>query len=141
VRTLVEFAAQRCDVRGVCFNVKNMRRGGVRGRAYGGVPAPRNVPVETLYVVTIGLGAPETFPVGEHRYGFVEPGPRNKFPLLAFADWREGLVATAAHEAKHIEQYKLGRPRSELETSWYEHDVLDEYRQRLKGNGQAIAVP
>jgi hypothetical protein len=92
-----------------------------------------SVPAGTLYLITVKIGPPKKFPTVEHRYGWKQPGPRNQFPMISYADWREALVAVAAHEAMHIEQFKQGRPRSELETSRFEADALERYRSR--GNG------
>jgi hypothetical protein len=133
---LVELAIEQVDMRGVHIKIKNRRRRGVSGRAYPAVPGIATVAPGMLYLVTILVGSAESFPVREHRYGFTEPGPRNQFPIISYADWREGLVAVAAHEAMHVQQFKQGDPRSELQTSHFEAETLDRYRaNRPKGNG------
>jgi len=130
---LVEFATEGVDMRGVHVRVKNSTRR-VSGRAYPDVSHEIfSVPAGTLYLITVKIGPPKKFPTVEHRYGWKQPGPRNQFPMISYADWREALVAVAAHEAMHIEQFKQGRPRSELETSRFEADALERYRSR--GNG------
>jgi len=130
---LVEFATEGIDMRGVHARVKNSTRS-VSGRTYPDVSHEIfSVPAGTLYLITVKIGPPKKFPTVEHRYGWKQPGPRNQFPMISYADWREALVAVAAHEAMHIEQFKQGRPRSELETSRFEADALERYRSR--GNG------
>ena len=136
VLELVGYAVRWIDMRGVHIKVKNAGPGRVAGgRAYSSVPTIANVAPGSLYLITLKIGPPDDFPSREHRYGWTEPGPRNQFPLLTYADWREALVAVAAHEAMHIQQYKYGHPRSELQTSHFEADTLERYRKTLpKGN-------
>jgi hypothetical protein len=132
---LVEFAIEGIDMRGVHIKIKNRSRG-VSGTAYRAVPEIARVAPDMLYLAIVRIGPPESFPVAEHRYGYTEPGPRNQFPLITLADWQEGLVGTAAHEAMHIQQYKSGWSRSELQTSWHEAEALERYRQESpRGNG------
>ena len=134
VRRLVEYAVRAIDMRGVHVKVKNSTRT-VSGRAYPSVPAEANVPAESLYLLTIKVGPPEKFPTREHRYGGDEPGPRNQFPTISYADWQEALVAVAAHEAMHVQQFKYGDPRSELQTSHFQAETLERYRRdRDRGN-------
>lgn len=46
-------------------------------------------------------------------------------------DWREALVLVAAHEAKHIEQYKERKPRSEVACEHFAVYMLGRYRNEL----------
>jgi hypothetical protein len=120
VRSLVAFATAEIDMSGVCVNVKNSRRYACGGYAYDGVPEISNAPAGSAYLVTIRLGGPERFPASlPHRK---RSGPRE------FACWREALVGIAAHEAKHIEQYRLGQPRSEVVCEQFEARALARYR-------------
>ncbi len=64
-----------------------------------------------------------------HPYG----GQRS--PLITMNDWREALVAVAAHEARHIRQYQAKARRSEVDAEQYAALRLAEYR------GLAPAVP
>lgn len=59
-----------------------------------------------------------------HPYG----GQRS--PLIDMADWREALVAVAAHEARHIWQYQHNKPRSEVDCERFAARRLAEYRQQ-----------
>ena len=97
-------------MRRVCVNVKN---GALGGAAYNGVPEISNAPRAARYLVTLRLGrGRERWPLGPVNYHFKAPaetGPRNRFPFFVCHDWREWLVKLAAHEAKHIEQFRARR--------------------------------
>jgi hypothetical protein len=125
----VEFAVEGIDMRRVCVNVKN---GGLGGAAYNGVPKISNAPRSARYLVTLRLGrGDERWPLGPINYHFHGPGeagPRNRFPFFVYADWREWLVKLAAHEAKHIEQFRNGDVCSELSCEGFALERLEEYR-------------
>ena len=129
VRTLVEFATGSIDMRRVCVNVRN---GDLGGGAYNGVPSISNAPRRADYLMTLRLGqADESWPLGPVNYHFKTPtetGPRNRFPFFVCNDWREWLVKLAAHEAKHIEQFRQGETCSEISCEQFALDVLDQYR-------------
>jgi len=57
-----------------------------------------------------------------------ETGPRNRFPFFVCHDWREWLVKLAAHEAKHIEQFRNRAICSELSCERFALERLDEFR-------------
>ena len=124
MRALVELATARMDMRRVCVNVKNARGYACAGSAYDGVPAISNAPPSSDYLVTIRLGPPEAFPAALVH--------RRRSPRIEVASWREGLVAVAAHEAKHIEQYRRGDPRSEVACECFAADILQRYRAALR---------
>lgn len=50
-------------------------------------------------------------------------------PIVEMADWREALVAVAAHEARHIWQYQHDAPRSEVEAERYSARRLALWRE------------
>jgi hypothetical protein len=130
VRKLVEFATEGVDMERVCVNVKGGH--GLSARAYDGVPSISNAPRRARYLVTIKVGNGVRFPVGPHnRNGKMpdEVGPRNRFPFFTYADWREWLVSAAAHEARHIHQYRHGERRSELDCERFAEKVLNRYRR------------
>ena len=115
VRELVEFATRDVDMRNVCVNVKS---GELAGSAYNGVPSISNAPRPARYLITLRVGrGNERWPLGPINYHFKRPnevGPRNRFPFFVCDDWREWLVKLAAHEAKHIEQFRNGTRCSEI---------------------------
>jgi hypothetical protein len=125
----VEFAVRGVDMRRVCVNVKN---GGLGGAAYNGVPEISNAPRSARYLVTLRLGrGRERWPLGPVNYHFKAPGetgPRNRFPFYVCHDWQEWLVKLAAHEAKHIEQFRNGDVCSELSCERFAIERLEEFR-------------
>ena len=132
VRELVRFATRGIDMGGVCVNVKGGH--GLSARAYDGVPSISNAPRRASYLVTIKIGNGVSYPVGplnRNGKGPDEVGPRNRFPFFTYADWREWLVVAAAHEARHIHQYRNGEPRSELECERFAESALARYRDAV----------
>jgi hypothetical protein len=131
VRELVSFATRDVDMSGVCINVKN---GELAGGAYNGVPEISNAPAAASYLITLRVGkGNERWPLGPVNYHFKAPdetGPRNRFPFFVCVDWREWLVKLAAHEAKHIEQFRAGDSCSEISCEQFAIRVLEQFRAR-----------
>jgi hypothetical protein len=129
VRELVRFATSEVDMTSVCVNVKN---GSLAGRAYDGVPDVSNAPRDAEYLVTLRIGrGDERWPLGPINYHFESPGqtgPRNRFPFFVCSDWEEWLVKLAAHEAKHIEQFRDRTTCSEIVCERFAIVRLDEFR-------------
>ena len=144
VRELVEFATRDVDMDRVCVNVKN---GELAGSAYNGVPELSNAPRAARYLITLRVGrGGEGWPLGPVNYHFKRPeevGPRNRFPFFVCDDWREWLVKLAAHEAKHIEQFRQGVRCSEIVCEQFAVGVLKEFRSRPVPTGMAeqLALP
>jgi hypothetical protein len=129
VRTLVRSATRGVDMNRVCVNVKGGH--GLSARAYDGVPSISNAPRSARYLVTIKVGNGVRFPVGPYNRNGKRPdevGPRNRFPFFTYADWREWLVSAAAHEARHIHQYRHDSPRSEIDCERFAEEALNRYR-------------
>jgi hypothetical protein len=129
VRRLVKFATAEFDMDRVCVNVKN---GALGGGAYNGVPEISNAPRAADYLVTLRLGnGRERWPLGPVNYHFKRPhetGPRNRFPFFVCHDWEEWLVKLAAHEAKHIEQFRNEESCSEISCERFALAKLEEFR-------------
>lgn len=131
VLQLVIIALRGINARRLAVNVKNSRRP-YRGRTYATVPSisPVSAEPDIERLVTIGIGAPECFPldtaIGQpgtlHGYG----GKRS--PIITMNDWREALVAVAAHEARHVWQFEHEAPGSEIDAERFAAARLDEYR-------------
>lgn len=132
VKELVRFALSEMDARGVCVNVKNSSATR-RGRAYSGVPSISNAPADSRYLITVGIGAPDRFPFEDgaftRRNGETVRRRGGRWPVETLRDWREALVSVAAHEAKHIEQFREGACRSELECHHFSAFMLRRYRE------------
>lgn len=125
VRALVRFAVADLDMRRVCVNVKNDRRGSCGGMAYDGVPFISNAPPSSEYLVSLRIGSPERFPE-EHVYpGKTDP----RWPRVTLADWREALVHLAAHEGLHVEQMREGVRTSEVRAERFAGRMLKLYRR------------
>jgi hypothetical protein len=133
VEELVHFATRDVDMERVCVNVKN---GHLAGGAYNGVPRISNAPRRAEYLVTLRVGrGDEQWPLGPVNYHFHAPhetGPRNRFPFFVCSDWQEWLVKLAAHEAKHIEQFREGGSCSEISCERFALSMLEEFRARRR---------
>jgi hypothetical protein len=129
VQELVRFGTREVDMRKVCVNVKN---GLLGGGAYNGVPDLSNAPARAKFLITLRLGRrDQRWPLGPVNYHFHAPeetGPRNRFPFFVCRNWQEWLVKLAAHEAKHIEQFRDGLRCSELDCEHHAIRVLEEFR-------------
>ena len=125
VSELVAIGVTTVDMRRVYVRVKNIRdvrrRGPYRGRAYQGVPSISSAPAAARNLVTLHLGPPRAFPVRPHR-------PTRRSPVIEISSWREALVFVAAHEAKHIEQFRHRLPVSEVACNLFAAAALDRYR-------------
>lgn len=66
------------------------------------------------------------------RWGRVVRGPYGGrgAPIFSVADWREALVAVAAHEIRHIEQFRYDWPHSEVDAERASADALARWRAR-----------
>jgi hypothetical protein len=147
VEELVRLATAEIDMRKVCVNVRN---GALGGAAYDGIPEVSNAPRAARYLVTLRLGrGNEDWPLGPVNYHFKTPeetGPRNRFPFFTCDDWQEWLVKLAAHEGRHIEQFRRRLKRSELDCERFAVAALERFRRGrpeqlvLPGLPQAIAA-
>jgi hypothetical protein len=141
VGELVHFATREVDMRNVCINVKN---GHLAGGAYNGVPEMSNAPRQAEFLITLRVGrGDERWPLGPINYHFhtpAETGPRNRFPFFVCEDWEEWLVKLAAHEAKHIEQFRGGLRCSELSCEDHALRVLEDFRS-LRAASRADSSP
>lgn len=126
VRELVKFATAGVDMRRVCVNVKNRWKAAYAGWAYDHVPSISNAPPSSEYLVTLGIGPEEKFPMPEHKR---HRGAGTSFPVRRFDTWQEALVFLAAHEAIHIEQYRERLPRSEVQCDAFADHALRRWRE------------
>lgn len=64
------------------------------------------------------------------RYGEAQRHPYGgkRSPLIVMQDWREGLVGLAAHEARHIHQFRHRKPVSEVDCERFAAKRLEEFR-------------
>lgn len=97
------------------------------GRAYPQLPAVARVAEGVRFVVTLHMPAdPEatgdTYP-RISRYQRYKTAP----PITVYG-WTEELVHLAAHEARHVHQFRCGWPRSEIDAERAAHARLDAWR-------------
>ncbi len=142
MRRLIKFASAEIDLDRVCVNVKN---GALGGGAYNGIPEISNAPRAADYLVTLRLGkGRERWPLGPINYHFKRPdetGPRNRFPFFVCQDWEDWLVKLAAHEFKHIEQFRNGASCSEISCERFAVAKLGEFRSLRAPSAGGRAVP
>lgn len=67
---------------------------------------------------------------GNPRYGYEFRAPYGGVtsPRIDMADWREAVVAVAAHEARHMYQFAHAKPMSEVDCERFAARALDRYR-------------
>ena len=106
--------------------------GSYRGRAYDGVPKIANVIDGANYLVTIGLA--RTRASLPNRIGPGTKTEQKRYPDgIAVRSWEDIFVFVAAHEARHIWQFKARRiagnqPISEVDADRYAIKKLSEWR-------------
>lgn len=123
VRELLAFAAKGISTKHVAVHVRNTRHP-YYGRAYWGVPSISSAyKTSAQYLVTIRIGKPDRFPL-DCKY------PRLKTaPEYTMQDWKEAMVMVAAHEFRHIHQYRQRKPRSEIDAEKWAFKRLLAYRE------------
>lgn len=67
----------------------------------------------------------------EKRIDFRHPYGGKSSPLIVKQDWREGVIAIAAHEFHHIWQFQNKMPRSEVEAEKAALKTLEAYRVKV----------
>lgn len=120
VKDLVRFACEGMPMTRVCVNVKGGRWMG--GTAYESIPSFSNAPPSAEYLVTIRL------PKVVEKVSWNSQRRGRRWPVYATHDWQELLVVIASHEAKHVEQFRDGRPRSEVACEHWARHRLSKYR-------------
>src|SRR5262245_28827975 len=113
LRTLVVDAFEGIETIGVEVHVQRPagRRVLFTGRAYPQLPSrPRTQP-GTRYLVK--LDVPSLMRNRGYPFTYRYSGLRTA-PWITVRDWRERLVALAAHEAYHVHQFRHGIRRSEV---------------------------
>ncbi len=114
--------------------VTNGSRFAISGRAWPELPKSRPVAPGTHYLVQIEM---PRRPSGK-GYPFVWRYPRLKTPPeLRARDWRERLLAVAAHEAYHVKQFRSGMRRSEVTAERWAERMLADYRDGSSTVGAA----
>jgi len=139
LRALVVEAFDGVDPSGVevQLRVPPPRRPTFVGRAYPEPPARARMHRDTRYLVRLDLpsvvrnrGYPLTY-----RYRGLSTAP-----WITVGDWRERLIALAAHEAYHVHQFREGLRRSEVQAErWALRRLMDWCAARDRAHDAAIA--
>jgi hypothetical protein len=126
---LIRRAFDGIDTAGVEVRVERARRSSESfcGRAYPEPPKRPPAHPDTRYVVRLTLpsvlrnrGYPKSY-----RYA-----RRTTAPWITVGDWRERLVALAAHEAFHVQQFRQGLRRSEVQAERWALTILTAWTGR-----------
>jgi hypothetical protein len=137
LRRLVRWAFDGVDVSAVEVHLESLRRPreSFTGLAYFQLPTrPRTEP-GTSYLVRLRL--PRALRNRDYPKTYRYPGRRTA-PWITVGDWRERLLALAAHEACHIWQFRGGHRRSEIQAErWAAGRLLEWRRLALRESGRA----
>jgi hypothetical protein len=77
----------------------------------------------------VRLRLPRTLRNRDYPKSYRYPGRRTA-PWITVGDWRERLMALAAHEACHVRQFTLGLRRSEVEAERWALRILSAWREQ-----------
>ena len=113
--------------------VPNRSRWTISGRAWPELPTNRATRPKTRFLVEIAMPRRPS----QAGFPYVWRYPRLRTaPELTAEDWRERLLAVAAHEAYHVKQFRLGMRRSEVKAERWAARAL----QRVRANGDLRAA-
>lgn len=110
----------------------------VSGRAYGGVPRLADVPTGTRWLITCKVPqvvGPQQFP-GSRTYHRAKTAGATRIETPA-----DDLVFVLGHELTHIEQFRTGRPLSEVEAEQAGRDTLARWRAAGRPGARFAHVP
>lgn len=106
---------------------RHPRASGWSGRTYDGVPGIARVTAGTRYLVTMNIPARPQALTGYPR---AHQDPRLKTsPVVVFDDWTDELIHLAAHEARHVHQFRHRLRRSELDAERWAARVLATWQE------------
>jgi hypothetical protein len=97
------------------------------GRAYANVPKSALAGPDVTCLVRLFV------PVAPRNRGFPKTYRYRRLrtaPSITVGDWRQALVALAAHEARHVHQFRNGLPRSEVDAERWSKRVLEGWLAR-----------
>jgi hypothetical protein len=101
---------------------------GFSGRAYRGVPGIARVAPGIAYLVTMLIPAADDAPTARrYPYRWEYARSRRTGPVV-FESWQEELFHLAAHEARHIHQYRFGLSASEVDAERWACERLADRR-------------
>jgi len=124
---LVHEAFEGVDPAGVEVHIEPARRShqSFTGLAYFRPPSRPRLRPETRYLVR--LRVPRSLRNRAYPKTYRYPALKTA-PWITVGDWRERLVALAAHEAYHVHQFRTGIRRSEVQAERWALSILDAWR-------------
>jgi hypothetical protein len=127
LRLLIGEAFAGVDDDGVEVRVERARRPheSFTGRAYFSLPSRPRPASGTRYLVRLKL--PSVLRNRAYPKSYRYPSKKTA-PWITVADWRERLIALAAHEAFHVHQFRNGLRRSEVVAERWALGILEELR-------------
>jgi hypothetical protein len=131
LQALVREAFEGVDPGGVEIHIEPARHSGesFTGLAYFSLPSRPRLEPGTEYLVR--LRVPRS--LRNRAYPKTYRYPRLKTaPWITVQDWRERLVALAAHEACHVRQFREGIRRSEVQAERWALRQLHEWRASIR---------
>jgi hypothetical protein len=97
------------------------------GRAHGRRPPRLASRADTAFLVQLRIPATLRNRAYPKTYRYPR---RATAPAITVRDWRERLLALAAHEAWHVHQFRHGLPRSEVAAERWALRTLQAWRDR-----------
>ena len=126
VRKLIRFAMKGIpENKRLEVHVKNSKYG-FRGYFYPRVPYIANTKYDRSFLITIGIGAEDKFPISWNYPGH----HRCRKYACTIQNWKEALVHTAAHESEHLRQHMKGKGLREDHAERRAYKTLMKYRNR-----------
>lgn len=118
-------AALRHGGRAFVATRRHPRAGGWSARTFNGIPGLARVEPGMRYLVTMNIPRD---PRKLTRYPERHRDPRLKTsPVVEFTCWQDQLLHLAAHEARHVHQFRHGLPGSELDAERWAAAVASEH--------------
>jgi hypothetical protein len=129
---LVDVTQAGLDARSIAIVVKNNFKNPYNGLAYKGVPAlsPWKKRANILNLITIRIGSPEWFPYHNYDCHKKMNYGGKKSPFILMDDWRQAVIAVAAHEGWHIMQFRMKWPAAEWQCEVGAHMALMRWRRQ-----------
>lgn len=129
LRGLIRQAFEGVEAADVLVRVERAKRPALSfaGRAYPQPPPSMLRGVEARYLVRLMLPSVLRNRAYPRTYRYAR---RKTAPWITVEDWRERLVALAAHEAFNVHQFRQGLRRSEVQAERWAERMLSAWRER-----------
>lgn len=142
IRDLILFGMKGIKTDDVFVHVKHTSQKTFRGLAHRIVPyssKAHKLKKQYKYQITIAIGHASWFPVSTGRRVYKRNGQveivgygGKASPVYTVNNWQEAFVAVAAHEARHIYQFRKGKRVSEPDCEKWALRRLEAFRKLKK---------